>query len=92
MLLVYGVLGLRHRQPTAICCCVAKTHTYTCNKNVQGQLSYSDHSEVDVFSFQGIGAGALQDGKVLIVFFHSIVDPAHCLHGLHPTGHYHRTS
>lgn len=53
---------------------------------------YCDHSEVDVFSFQRVGACALQDGEVLVVLFHNLVDLTHRLHRLHPTGHYHGTS
>lgn len=53
---------------------------------------YRDHSEVDVFWLQGVGAGALQNGKVLVVLLYGLVDPAHGLHGLHATGHHHRTT
>lgn len=54
--------------------------------------SHRYHSEVDILSFQRVGAGALQDGKVLVVLLHRFVDPTHRLHGLHPAGHHHGTS
>ena len=53
--------------------------------------SYGDDSEVDVLGVQGVGAGALQDAEVRVVLFDRLVDAAHGLHRLHPTGHHHGT-
>lgn len=57
-----------------------------------GRVPHRDDPEVDVLGLQWVGAGALQDGKVLVVLLHRLVDAAHGLHGLHPAGDHHGTS
>lgn len=57
-----------------------------------GCVPHRDDPEVDVLGLQWVGAGALQDGKVLVVLLHRLVDAPHGFYGLHPAGDHHGTS
>lgn len=50
---------------------------------------YLDHTEVDLFRIQRVGAGALQEGEVLLVLLYGLVDTPYGFHRLHPSGYHH---